>query len=707
MVREKGEERLTLMEAVDQLSSMSEIDIQGRVEEEPLEMEKVGIIDWTNPRQALQNIDLINETFVTIHRYLQSLTENEKVRLKNPEMQKGIQAIMLIVEEAVKKMDRYAALYDEKHKPLSSLEEYKNLKKFYKQQIQKYFPKKREEKEEWEEKEEQVREIEIQKKGLKGIEAIRNDKNYELLFIRDENGKPYFSPGLLRHIRLVGNFDELVATVEGEDPLLKMRTVQEHMLHHGATYILKNIAPYLDDFFKQAMKHKNLQFIKALNKTIMALQMAANPKNLIENQSYKSCLEYFGDFHRFLRLALVARGYKNRISNPPEDLYSLELLTLTHGLCCFFFMREEPIDEAVHLIEDLARRGEELREPYKKPKASDKRLQVWEDLKDKDENIRHLLKHFPNGPLMKTLDSLREHEPEEGFDPLMHQNFPCSLFTFSKGDFHVSVLRIPNPTKQTDIKTCEIVEEFKGFLRFYKHELKENKHLLINLQDRSAWQEFSRAKILENFSKHAEFSSVLNTVTIPKNTDFYFQSDEYESIGGADVFLEQLKEQVLGEQECGYFFPKSLQIDECFIDHSIKLLHNHFFEQKPHFFIQERRSFIDLFTLLIILKLIEISKCDSISFTCKDALDAGAAQSALAYGFLSLLAGDSLFVERLQWMLYSSVLEIRERPLEKMMFHRAMNTLEMIHTSLLESRKQILKELNDLYDTLTFPVNIS
>ncbi len=709
----RDKEELSVMEAVNNLSNMSEIDLKTPIEFEG-EEEISEEVNWRDPRQALRNEALVKETFQVLHRYLQNMVRKDRNSLKDPQTQKGIQAIMLLASEAVHKMDRYAGLYPDQYKPISKLKEYTDLQKYYRQQILEQMQRPEEEIEDWEVvAEEEFKGIEAEKRGLQDLEGVRKDQNYELFFIKGENGKPFFSRSLLRHIRLVGNFDELVSKVEGEDPLLAIRELYDREVHQGALELLKLTAPYMDLFYKEAMKHKNRPFIGGINKAIMALRMAANSVNLIENESFKNCLEYYSDFHRFLRAAMKAPGYRQRISGEiGKDPFSFALLKLTHALCCYLFMRTEPLKEALKLIHTIIKRGDSLRGPRPKEMADDKELQVWKDLQDADESIRFLLKHYPNGPILRILDAFREEEELEGWDPLTHFNFPSQQFTFSSKEMHVSVFRIPCPTWQESIQKASVVEEFEGFLRYYKHERKPDHHLLVNLQDRTSWEEFARCKALEEADLKAEHYDVLHVLGLPKNSPFYLQSDEYESMNGAPIFIENFLEQLASGIDCGFYFPEQLRNDEIkkFSKKALEVVHQLFFEGKTSLTRIERLKFIEIFYLLYVTKTVEMLKIDSISFTCKDALDTGAIATAVYYGFLLMLSSKKPWtkeqIDHLLWMIYGPAFFVRDRAINQTRLKRGMMVLETIHKAALRDHAALVDGINQLFHKIQFPIKL-
>ena len=67
------------------------------------------------------------------------------------------------------------------------------------------------------------------------------------------------------------------------------------------------------------------------------------------------------------------------------------------------------------------------------------------------------------------------------------------------------------------------------------------------------------------------------------------------------------------------------------------MIHTLFFGGKKMLTHRNRLDFIEIFYILLTLKLIEESSPDSMSFTCKDALDTGIVHSAELFAFLRLL----------------------------------------------------------------------
>lgn len=695
MDKSRGE--LTVMEAVDHLTKMSELDLSIPVEEKEVAdiLHISGDIDWANPKEVLAYEPLIKEIFRVLHHYLQELFDKERERLKDPDTQRGIQALMLLASEAAQKMDKFSSLTGSE-KMISKLKEYKELQKFYLNTIVRHLELHLPPEEEWEKNlgEGAPEHLEAQKRGIKDLESVRQDGEYELFFIKKENGKPYFNRDLLRHLKLVGNFDQLVESTESEDPLLWMKVLQDKEVHLGAIEILRLSRPYIDAFYRERISFKENAFVGAISKALMALMMAAHSDNLLESGSAKGCVSYYSDFHRYLRLALSSSEYRAIIATAPESQEPFDhiLLNLSHALCCFFFTRLSSREEAIDLIKKLTQRGESLQKEG--PEENEAESAFWKSFLDSDSAIRYLLKHYPSGPLLKTLDALRGEEVQEGFDPLIQQNFPGQLYSFNLNDADVSVIRLPSPTHQIQIQECQVAEEFLGMLRYFKESQPAHRFLLVNLQDRTSWEDFARADALETLSKKAEFSSVFTVVSLPKQTDFYSQANEYEALNGAPLFIEQFLKQIDSGKECGYFFPDSIKPSElsAFCKETIHLIHHYLFGEQHTLTRRERMHFIELFYHFLALKLAELTECDILSFTCKDALDTGAAASAGFYAFLRLLTKGNKWSQAecdlLLWLFYCPALIVRERAIDPTRLKRAVLALEVFEKGLSKKARE-------------------
>jgi len=688
----KSRELIPLQVAMDNLAAIASIDLSapgplGLVKQTRLVTSEEDFpeadIFWLSGEGSEVVLEVLDATYRSIHQYLLQLSQDQTLNWDDEKMLHGVAATMALVGESAPTMQKYLEQRLGKTiDPIVERPEYQTLMHFY----QKYFSQKMQSDEMHE----------VSDTELKDMDIVKSDREYELFYVCHEDGRPYYRPELLRHMRLASSFESDGESFE-EDPILQVRAMVDRDVQATAQQVLRECHGMTSEFFNTYRKmpaHHGLSH--ALSLSLLALFLAANPKNLLLNTSGKTALQYFTDFHTFLRGALAHEEYQKLIAYPPEssDTAARLLLDLAHALCRSLFFHPGGIkQETIALLYRTMRRGSE-----KGKAALAKEDTLWTHLLRDDETYRALLSKFPSGPLLKILDLVREREENEQqpvFDPLMQGNLPHWLFQTVVGNRQVDVLHVPSPTRQSLINKVEVLDEFKGFLR-----ASAGKHLLINLQDRTVWREFARAKALEDLQNTAEFHSVLAVVSIPKSTDFYLQTAEYLNLNKADEFLDALRAQLAAPEECGFFFPAEVKASEikAFVQETLPFIHKAFFDGKATLNRRAREDFIEIFYQFLVLKLIQEIKPVSVSFTCKDGVDTGAAQAASLYAFLKLLEGDLSKKEDqdyVRWLFYAPALLVRERSVDVERLTRSLTALERVDAALREKRKEILKQVRN------------
>jgi len=267
-------------------------------------------------------------------------------------------------------------------------------------------------------------------------------------------------------------------------------------------------------------------------------------------------------------------------------------------------------------------------------------------------------------------------------------NIPNQFYSIYSQETKITNTRIPCPIYQESITRGQILEEFKGFLRGYGKGQFHNKHLLINFQDRTSWREHSRCIALEQLQDLEEFAQRLTVVTLAKDTEFYYQYSPYDGDNHAESFIKHFKEN-LKDENCGFYFPETLksQLFPKFVDEVLHTIHRAFFSRKNVLTKENRLDFIEIFYLLLQLKLIELVHPESFSLVCKDGLDVGGTGSAQLYAFLKLIRADPLLdseTERVNLILYTAPMLVRERIIIPERFNRMLNALKKIEATRLE-----------------------
>lgn len=668
-------EVISIQEAMDNLAAISSLDLNAPGPIGILRKTRIitdtgdfpeAEIDWLSGEGSEALLQVVDLTYRAIVDHLARLLTYSDVELNNERTVRGVAALMALVGETADRLEKYLEL--RLGKPIGKISErtdYRILQDFYQghflNKIKVFAPHETSE-------------------GIHDIEVVRKDQNYELFLVRHEDGSPFFNLDLLRHMRLISNFESEGENFE-EDPLLQVRTMMDRNAGNSAREILSKNRDLIADFYKIFRKVSANDLALMLSSALTGLFLASNPKNLMQNTTGKTALLYFKDFQHFLRASFQTTEYQKMIAYPPEKSEKIAhaLLSLTHALAAQFFFASFGVkQEIIGLIHRTARKGNSIKE---------RGTGFWSQFLIDDENLRTQLSKFPSGPLLKILGLIRDAEVEElSFDPLAQENFPCKEFHLDWQGVGTEVLRIASPTCQSMINKAGVADEFRGMLRNLG-QAKGKKHLLINLQDRTSWKEFARAKALENLQKNAEFNANLIVCTIPKSTPFYYQIEEYSKIDQADEFFASLFKQLETPEECGFYLPHSFSPAEMtrFAKAALPLIHKLYFENKKTLIRKEREDCIEIFYLFLILKLIAVCKPTSISFTCKDGVDTGAAQTASFYAFVKLLEGKFLSKEEhdyFRFLLYAPALCVRERAIDPERFTRMLSALEHFGTEI-------------------------
>ncbi len=712
MAKKKKDQEMSIMDAVDNLSGMAELDITAPKESEALgvkkNLHKLKELEKTEKEETLSTI---KGTFKTVHKYLEHVYYKDKEQLKDRDMQRGIKAIMVLADEAADKLDKCTSLFKHTYEEgkISEIKEYRDLRNFYSKKILKRF----EEvlateaawQEEWASEDEKIN---IERQGLKDLEMVKRDKKYELFYIRKDDGKPFFNRNLLRHIKLVSDFDEVIMEFEGEDPLLRINILLDHEAQVVAEEILDIAKNELGNFYADAFHHKEIQIVGDMIKMTISLMLACNPQNLNENTMGKVCTRYLKDFHKFLREILVSPDYLRLINHAVEetDQLSRALVNLVHAFSFAFFCHSGKKQEMLDFMNDLLKRSNDGELPIRKDKID---TNVFlSEVYDRHDSITGMLKKYPSGPLFKTLDIFQERNEREGFDPIDQGNPPYYLYTFSSSNFDSKCLKMPCPTLHAHINKAEIIDEFKGFLRYFETKKGLERHLHINLQDRTSWEEHARCQALEKLQNQAEFSEQLILVTFSKKSDFYFQAEDYLNVDTAKDFLKLLEEQVKSGEECGFFFSKHLPKKELhdFVKKILPILHTYFFNKMVKLKRKERLDFIEIFYQFFTLKILELSRPDTFTFSCKDGVDVGSTASAAFFTLVKLLGKEDKWSQeeqdQLYWILCGPALTVRERLVDYQRFSRMASSLSITAQILAKDHDKIIKTLQPLYSTKLF-----
>lgn len=696
---------LSILEAVEALSSIADMEFSKEAAVASPEeinnqnhMVTARAVQWVKNEDQESTEKLIKETFRVIFSYLKDFYKNKFRHYGNREDIEGVKTIMVLAGEAAKKIDKYTTLFKQtKEKSVAELKEYRQLQDFYLTRIARRI-------------DESVLSkwiLELTKGAMArkekkpippgmvktlsashvfiDLESVKKDTEYELFFLHKEDGSRFFNPRLIRNIKLVCDFRKNLIEEKEIDPFEKIKWWQNHAMQLAAGDIIHALGSLLDRYIHEARFRFRNEFVSELNKTLVALMMANNRKNLPDNNPVKTCSEYFQDFLFFLRSTLSSDEYQRMIVYPPrksKGFISCEL-DVIHTICRALFTNIQEYKDLVSIFEHIFNHAMEQQSSEHQAVAKASKT-LWSQLAATYAAMTKLMKLHPNGPLIKVLEILQQGI-YHAYDPIGQFNIPNQVYSIYSQETKITNTRIPCPIYQESIIQGHILEEFKGFLRGYSKGQFHNKHLLINFQDRTSWKEHSRCIALEQLQDLEEFAQNLIVVTLTKDTEFYYQRPPYDKDTHAESFIKHFKEN-LKDENCGFYFPDHLQsqLFPKFVDEALNTIHRIFFSHKNVLTKENRLDFIEIFYLLLQLKLIELVHPESFSLVCKDGLDVAGTGSAQLYAFLKLIHGDDLVdkdIERVNLILYTAPLLIRERITIPERFNRMLNTLKKIEAT--------------------------
>lgn len=693
---------LTLVEAVETLSNIADLEFdqdigirqshEYTIQNKPLTFHTV---HWLHHNDADITVSMVKETFRVILDYLRRFYQKDFASIYDPQAIEGIKAIMVLVGEAAKKLDKYTALFHKAHpKSVTELKEYKKLQEFYFNRIDRKIDegvlgkwilalsqKDRSEKKLHQKVKLEGKASSQTKHIFIDLESVKKDSEYELFFLRKDDGARFFSPRLIRNIKLVSNFGDYFAEDGQDDPLLDMAIWLDRLMHASAINIAKACRKSIERFYAEGLLSKDLKLAEDIKKTIMALMLAVNSHNLSHHLPLKNCSDYFHDFLLFLRQCLQSADYQRLIAYPPSkaDKPSNCLIDTIHHLCLALYTQLSA-QELLSMVHGLIQRAEKEEAATAASAVDVKQRALWKRLSDDYAAMTRLIKLHPNGPLNKILSAL-ENGTYHAFDPLIQLNIPTELFSTYVQERKCLFLRLPSPTHQEYIQKVFINEEFKAFLRACSHDHDVGKCLIFNFQDRGSWREQFRCEALEDVPHHESLAKHIDVISIAKDTDFYHQLTPFHQENHAEVFLDNFKAQLMDENS-GFYFPDSINKEiQRFAKEALNTIHRIFFTGKNVLHRDERMDFIEIFYFFLELKIVDLIKPEVVFFTCKDALDIASSAGTQLFILLKFLNQERLSEhdrEYVDLMLYGPCLLFRERLMLQERFNRTISTLKCV-----------------------------
>lgn len=714
---------ISLMEAVEALSAIAETHWEQEKSEFAVEEEMINLKDphWLYSKDEGRSREMVKELFKTVLNHLKQFYQSEYTLVTDSKTLEGIKTIMVLVGEAAKKIDHYTTLFKSQHeKSATKLHEYKQLQDFYKKNISRTIDEsllgkwllaltQRTWLEHKEKHVEGMRSLETRHVFV-DLESLKQDKDYELFFVRKEDGSRFFNPRIVRNMKLIADFGTRLSRGVDSELFIDQKIWEDKAALLNASAILKEVEPILQLYYTDLVKDKDLECQGTMNMALMALYLASNSQRLLASGSAKPCMAYFSDFQHFLRDVLDSRDFQKIVAYPYEDRSKSQEATLkiVQALLRAIYSggtaREALGSYWNYLYEEAYKifSQEHIEAAYQQK-------ELWSFIASDQAALKKLLKNCAHESLGKILDNLEEGTFQQ-FDPWMQGCLPECLLQFTQHGVKRSWIGLPSPTKQEYIHEAKVTEEFMGYLNAHKPE--EGRILIINYQDRTNWHEHARAKALEGLEEMEGFKPFLDVVTLPKDTEFYWQEIPYSDDHQAQIFKDHLMEHLI-DNLGGFYFSDAVRekMPGKWFRDLIEGVHQFFFVGRNVLAKEARLDFIEIVLLLIELKLCEVSNPVKVFAVCKDGVDVVSSSTTLLGAYLSLIREDMPSIEsreEMRLLLQPAALLGRRRGIQQDRFDRmlgALKTMESVQKDL--GAEEFRKQLKNIFGPYVDPCFVS
>jgi hypothetical protein len=720
MTKGKLEMRPSMEEVIETLATIAELDPEAAMLPE-MHREKIADLNlsqatlhWLQNKNSEKVMRCVRETFATLLAHLEGYYKKRYGHLGSEERAQAedIRRIMVLVGEAADRLDLFSKLFfGEEAKSVKETREFQKLLSFYSKKVAPIVA-----------EEGLVRKISMlpakaviaESHRMKGIfakapliidlDTIKKDDAYELFFIRKEDGTHFYNPKMLRGVKLTSHLDSYLGGKERESTYHEYKRWHDIQTRSIAQSLLAANWREVDDFAREMKHMRDMPLAEGLYKAICSLMLAAQDPQEYQLLIGKGSSAYFSDFQKFLRQITSSPDYGRTLAymkvNPtPANERILALLdSFISRLYLGHNMSKNLVPWLESHIADGRRRLEEVEMHLETGPLSYELAIDYEALLNSTANLTYM-------PLIRVMSSLGDLDVS-GFDPWLLENIPSSFFEMEVGDEKVTVLKMASPVTQDYIQKAAVTEEFKAFLRYLGTRKPSKQLLFFNLQDRTSWREFARCHALEELAHHEEFQKSFVVVSMTKSSDFYNQIGPYEAVHKTALFMDQLLDQAQSDN-AGFFYPEKVR-KVLFPDFAKNLAHaigELFFSGKNVLSQQDRMDFVEIFTLFMELKIIEIVRPDYVSFSCKDSLDIGVPNEIELYMLLKRLNERPIAAaeeEEMKLFLFASPLLNRGRNILSDRFTRMNNVIRVVEAAEGENaqfRSQLKELLFPLFKT--------
>jgi hypothetical protein len=650
----------------------------------------------------------VKDLFKVILRYMENYYTSGNTFVTGSKTLEGIKTIMVLVGEAAKKIDRCTDLFKERKSVagVTDLREYKQLQEFYNRKISRTIDEALLGK--WilaltektflrhEQKDEEEIKVFESKHVFVDLDSVKNDTEYELFFIRKEDGSRFFSPRLIRNIKLVCDFGSIIGKEKEPEFIIDQMIWEDQFAFGIAGAIEQSCRSVINRYYSIIARHKEHELVGLLNKAIIALFLATQKEKQIKNGSYKGCISYLADFSYYLREILHTRDFQQLVAFPALEATAVQgaVRKIVSAFLQAIFEGNSSYEGAAPYIAYLLKESRDQMSAEHLQEATHCGF-IWNQLAFDYAAMKKFLRRHSNGPLNKVIQLLEDGD-YQCFDPYMQGSFPELLFSLFDQEKKINVRRLPSPTTQEKINNARVAREFLNELHFHDKEACGN-ILVINFQDRTSWREHSRSVLLESLQDASEFEDFLSVITLSKDTEFYNQQAPYQEDHQWSVFKDQLVEHVLGEHT-GFYLPQAIkdEMTPSWMGGLLEAINRIFFSGRNVLPLELRLDFMELFYAFIELKCIEATGAENVYFCCKDGVDVSSAAVAYLYLFLKMATGSAIEkeeIDRTTKILYSPAILKRERVMLQDRFNRMISALKVIENTRNEYGKELFSKI--------------
>lgn len=659
-VHQKEKEDLSIVSAVETLSNIADLEFEAiihdpRMKEGQDSSSIVQTVRWLHQKNAERMNAIIREKFHIVLNYLKHFYRAEKERFARSESVEGIRTIMLLVDEAAENLDKYTSLFlGAQQKSVKKTKEFIGLCDFYKKNIipiatharvaswigafplETLLESARPSSVKW---------TEIPALSVLGVEleGLKNDLDYELLFLRQPDGTRFFAPKLLRTLKLASDVENV--TVQNTEIENEVEALAHDQMSSEVRYLLGEVYPLIDSFFHMAEKANEHQAYLNLYQTCVAL-LAASVHAILPQaprSEKKGVFEYFNDFSMFLREEFHISGFQRLLTYPPHNEYSWEysVFRLVQAFSSAIIAGAPLSKEFVQGIKGLVTQA--LTRAAEQAPAPDGT--VSRQLLVEKSALRFFLKELKNTTLSRLIH-LFEGEGWTVFEPILGESIPTHMFDLSWRGSLIPLIRLPSPTSQEYVNKAHISDVFHSAIHRYLAQKKAC--LIINLQDRTSWKESARALAIEEFCSKREKDERFFVLTQNRSNEFYFQTAEYASMHAAEDFKEELVSQLTEPGSGSFWSFEQISIPD--LKALVESVHTHVFGGKNVLPKEKRIEFIEFIYTIMILRAIGSCHPDVIFVSCKNGLDVTLSTVCSLFSFLSLIHQNSFSSDDIDWL---------------------------------------------------------